>query len=155
MWRNGDFARLRRRRSADRWLIFEALLWLGLARAAVLGIPFHWTTWLFRLRPGEAAEAVEPYPTEIARRIGWALRVASSRSPWRSTCLAQALAGFSMLRRRRVPSTLALGVARSASDSLEAHAWLSCGGFILTGAGGCERFSVVARYTMPGRLDRA
>jgi hypothetical protein len=151
MWRKNDLDRLRGRSAADRQLLVEAMLWLGIARSAILTIPFRWTTRLFALKPGEAgADAVNPSSFAVAQRIGWALRAASGRSPWHSTCLAQALAGTSMLRRRGIPGTLTMGVARSAAESsgLEAHAWLSCSNIILTGADGCARYRVIAKFTL-------
>lgn len=150
MWQKNDFVRLRGRSVADRQLLAEAMLWLGLARAAILVIPFRWTTRLFALRSGDADALLDQPSRDIAHRIGWALRIAAARSPWRSTCLAQALAGTAMLRRRRIPATLAMGVAKSADEqrSLEAHAWLSCQGTIITGANGYEKYSVVAKYTL-------
>jgi hypothetical protein len=150
MWRRQDFVKLRERSAADRRLLVEAMVWLGLARCAILTIPFRWTTRLFALRSGEMVAAVDQSSRDLARRIGWALRSAGARSPWHSTCLAQALAGTVMLRRRRIPSSLTMGVAKSdvAPGSLSAHAWLSCGGNILTGRDGYEKFNIIAQFTV-------
>jgi hypothetical protein len=150
MWRKQDFVKLRGRSAADRWLLVEAMVWLGLARCAILTIPFRWTTRLFALKPGEMAAGMDQPSSELAHRIGWALRSAAARSPWQSACLAQALAGTVMLRRRRIPASLTMGVAKSdvAPGSLAAHAWLSCGGNILTGREGYERYSIVAEFTV-------
>jgi hypothetical protein len=151
MWRKSDLDKLRGRSAADRQLLVEAMLWLGIARSATLTIPFRWTTRLFALKPGEAgAAAIDQSSRAVAQRIGWALRIASVRSPWHSTCLAQALAGTGMLRRRGIPGTLTMGVARSTAEpsGLEAHAWLSCYGFILTGADGCEKYRTIAKFTL-------
>ncbi len=126
-------------------------MWLGVARCAILTIPFRWTTRLFTLKPGGlAAAGVDPPSSALAHRIGWALRSAAARSPWQSTCLAQALAGTVMLRCRRIPSSLTMGVAKSgvAPGSLAAHAWLKCGGNILTGRDGHEKYSIVAEFTV-------
>jgi hypothetical protein len=150
MWRKNDFVKLRGRTSSDKRLLVEAMAWLGIARSAILTIPFRWTIRLFALSPGEAESAMDQPSGDLTKQIGWALRVASARSPWQSTCLAQALAGVAMLRCRRIPATLAMGLAKSAVEaaSLEAHAWLSCDGTIPTGANGHERYSVVAKYTL-------
>jgi len=135
-------------------LLIEAVIWLGLARAASLALPFRWTVRLFALRPDPDSTARRAgMPSAVAAvtpLLGWALRAAATRTPWKSTCLAQALAGARMLRRRDLPGRVALGVARSAEPPrpLEAHAWLSSGEEILTGAAEAERFSVVARFTL-------
>jgi hypothetical protein len=125
------------------------MVWLGLARAALLTIPFRWTTRLFALEAGEEQASPGETSREAAERIGWALRTAAGRVPWQSTCLTQALAGCGMLRRRGIPATMSMGVAKAshAADGIEAHAWLSCAGVVLTGAGTHERFQVVARFT--------
>ena len=151
MWRLRDFTKLRERSGVERQLLVAAILWLGVARAAILTIPFRWTTRLFALSPaGVDAATGQPSPElrEVARHISWALSTAAARTPWHSTCLVQALAGAVILRCRRMPATIAMGVARSSVEqgSLEAHAWLSCHGIILTGEPGHEKYHVVARY---------
>jgi hypothetical protein len=50
-----------------------------------------------------------------------------------------------MLRRRQVANTLYLGVHKN-GEALAAHAWLRHGDFIVTGSGGYERFTAIARY---------
>ena len=51
-----------------------------------------------------------------------------------------------MLRRLGIANTLYLGVGKEEGKGLVAHAWLRCGGTILTGASGCERFTVVGKF---------
>jgi hypothetical protein len=62
------------------------------------------------------------------KRVGWAVRGAAVRTPWHSSCLAQALAGAQMLKHRSLPAILRLGAARNPTKSkkLEAHVWLHC-----------------------------
>jgi hypothetical protein len=127
-------------------MLIEAALWLGLARPAVLIMPFRLSARVLALRPAGEEGPADANAREAARQTGWALRAAAARMPWKCTCLAQALAGAAMLRCRGIPATLAMGVARNAGEEIEAHAWLSCAGLILTGAGGHERFRVVARF---------
>ena|ERR1019366_5115167 len=146
MWRKRDFARLRRCRPEDWLLLVEATLWLGLSRAAINVLPFRWTARLFALDPGETgAQPVKP-PED---RIAWSLRAVAARAPWQSTCLVRALAGSGMLRFRGIPATIALGVAKSegAPASMIAHAWLSCGGVVITGAAGHEQYRVIAKFS--------
>lgn len=145
----GDFARLRRRTRSDRYLLAAATVWLGVARAALVTMPFRWTTRLFALRSGAEVAFPDQASRAMAERIGWAVQTAASRAPWHSTCLTQALAGSGMLRRRGIPATMSMGVAKAShpAGGIEAHAWLSCAGVVLTGAGPQERFQVVARFT--------
>ena len=66
--------------------------------------------------------------------------------PWECQCLVQAVAGKAMLRRRSMPTTLYLGVAKDENARLCAHAWLRCGDVIVTGREGADRFSVVSTF---------
>jgi hypothetical protein len=69
--------------------------------------------------------------------------------PWDAKCLAQAVAGKWMLRRRGLPSTLYLGVERvhEGEKWLEAHAWLRSGTDFVTGERHYERFHVLAAFS--------
>jgi hypothetical protein len=121
------------------------LVWLGLARIAVLRLPFR----LIEPRLGQrmAESSQEIAGGEPAGRIGWAIRAAARRTPWRSRCLEQAIAGKIMLRRRRIPSTMYLGVA----VPFEAHAWLRVGTVNVIGGGDLERYAVLATFADPER----
>lgn len=152
MQRRLDVAKFLDLSGTRRRSLIEAVFWLGVARLAILTIPFRWTTKVFGLSPG-AAVTRTCSARELVQRVSWAVKVVSARSPWRSTCLAQALAGAAMLRRHGIRATLVLGVAKAADSAhdLEAHAWLFCDDFILTGDAGREKYSVVARFTVsPG-----
>jgi len=139
-------ARILRRLSwADRLLLLEAWLLLGLARFLLVLLPFRWLVpWLNQVcayQPGKGD----------AQRVGLALFYAAKVTPWRSMCFEQALAGRLMLQSRSLPSTLHLGVAKRAgvaqqSAALKAHAWLVCQGEIITGGPDVEQFGVVARF---------
>ena len=62
----------------------------------------------------------------------------------------QALAGTGMLRWRKLPGTVVLGVAHVESNmtAVRAHAWLSCSDVIVTGSHGYEQYAVVACYSV-------
>jgi hypothetical protein len=59
------------------------------------------------------------------------------------------MAGAGMLRIRQIAATLALGVIKNPSKTggLEAHAWLSSGGIMITGGAGHKRYHVIATYS--------
>src|SRR3954471_6683297 len=131
----------------NRLLLVEAILWLAIARAAVLLVPFRWIERALRLVPGPVPVANDQLAAEEgAVRVGWAGGASAANAPWESTCLVQALAGTAMLRRRGIAGALALGVARSAWETrgFMAHAWLSCGRSVITGAGGREAYQLLA-----------
>lgn len=60
-------------------------------------------------------------------------------------CLAQAIAAQRLLKQRKIPSQLYLGVHKNQSE-LKAHAWLKCGEHFITGKKGSEHFTTVITY---------
>jgi hypothetical protein len=148
-----DFVKLRRQFRTDHRLLFEAAVWLAFARLTIPIIPFRWTIKLLAFKPCDHTLrkqiAHNPACRAFSRRAHRALRVASTCAPWRSNCLALALAGATMLRRRQLPGTLALGVIKNPAKvgGLEAHAWLSAGGIIVTGGAGHKTYHVIAIYS--------
>ncbi len=132
----------------ERALLGEALAYLGLARALLL-LPFQWVAPLLgRQVPGEAVPPpAMSIPPQEAREIGQAIERASAHTPWKSACLAQAVAGKLMLKRRRIPSRLHLGMRRDEAGKLQAHAWLESGNEVLVGGGEKQKdFGVLAVF---------
>ena len=131
----------------ERGRLLEACIWLGMMQTSVQLLTFRLTTRFLGLTIGEDPRQ---FASDQIDQIGWAIRVAAAHTPWRSTCLVQALAGMMMLKRRGLPGTLCLGVAKStcktSSVSIDAHAWLRSGGKILVGAGVHERFNQIAAF---------
>lgn len=139
----------RRRTRAERLLLLEALSLLGLARLAVLAIPFKWLAVSFGKHGTESGEQISVVDLQQARMVGQAIRSAAGNTPWESVCLPQAVAAQWMLKRRHISGTLYLGVAKDEinPEELTAHAWLRCGNLILTGREGHRRFTVVAIFS--------
>lgn len=131
---------------ADRGLLLETLWWLGVARLALLTMPFRWIAPYLGQQKAETNRELGPYPEKDVLRIGWAVQVVARRTPWESACLAQAIVANWLLRRRGIPSTLYLGMAKGNCGEWQAHAWLRCGPHILTGEPGHGRFAVVSTF---------
>lgn len=124
----------------------QAAIALAAMRAAVTVLPFRVTARLLGLEQ-IGARTTDRRRDARAAEIGWALRATAAHTPWNNTCLVQALAGAAMLRQRRIPATLTLGVAReSATEHLIAHAWLRCGEEVLTGDAARDRFVELASF---------
>jgi len=130
---------------AQRHLLIEAIGWLLMLRIATLTLPYRRVASLLRLTPS-GAKGGPPVSSSDCAPAGWAVQAAACRTPWLSTCLVQSLAGYAILRRRRVPSVVYLGVAKDAGGKLIAHSWLRCGDHIVTGGGDHWRYSVIACY---------
>jgi hypothetical protein len=143
LWR-----KLRQRTWPERWLLLEAAWWLSLLAAALNVVAFkRLTAWLGLKQTATGQETAQPLQQE-AIAVGWAVEAVAARTPWTSTCLAQALAGAQMLRRRGIASALTLGVALAPDKEshMEAHAWLQHGGALLTGGGGHRRFTPISTF---------
>ncbi|MBI5302702.1 MAG: lasso peptide biosynthesis B2 protein [Chloroflexi bacterium] len=154
--------RLRKLRAtswSERWLLFEALVWLGMMRAAIHLFPFRRIADGLGLTQGADAVTLDSVRAAQAACIGWAVHAVAARVPWLSTCLVESLAAVILLQRRGIPATLYLGVAKdtTAPEKMVAHAWLRCGDGIVAGAHGRERFTVVSTFCAanPAKRDLA
>ena len=127
-------------------LYLEAAFWLGMSRLAILILPFRWIAPLLGTHMAVSNEhrAATDKKTEIS--VSRAILTMSRHLPWECKCLAQSMSGKMMLRRRQIPSTLYLGVAKKEDGDLNAHAWLRAGDTIILGGGGVERFAVVSTF---------
>lgn len=89
---------------------------------------------------------------ERARAVGKVVEAVARHLPFQTRCLQQALAVQRMLRRRRLPGTLCLGVSTRREDrvapkrGLAAHAWVCVGERIVCGGVQVDRYAVVARF---------
>ena len=136
---------------AEQRLLLEAATLLGLARLAIIALPFRWVAAVLGERrrtnvldaSGANSEKITALPVS---RVAWAIWLTGRHTPWLSNCLAKAVAGRLMLRRRGIGSTLYFGMAKGDEGEFEAHAWLSSGGVILTGGAESDRYSVIAEF---------
>ena len=123
----------------QRALLLEAIIWLALARVALVLLPFRVVAAHLGevCPPAVAAERLDksgddPRETAVATAVGWAVRLMAAKAPFRAVCLQQGVAAKMMLRRRGIQSALHFGVARKAGG-LDAHAWLDTAGAKVTG----------------------
>ncbi len=127
-------------------LYLEAALWLGMSRLAILILPFRWIAPFLGKHMAHSDEN-EYRDRQTVIFVSRAILDMSCHLPWECKCLAQAISGKMMLRRRQIPSTLYLGVAKKEAGDLNAHAWLHAGGINILGGGGLERFAVVSTFS--------
>ncbi len=135
-----------RRPWADRWLLLEALLWLGWARLLLLTMPFRWIAPRLGRKMAESPGFLTDMERAQVLRIGWAVQAIAQYAPVDFVCLPQAMAAKWMLRRRKLPSTLYLGLQREEKIRLTAHAWLRAGDKIITGARAIMDHRVIATF---------
>lgn len=117
-------------KTADRWLLLQSGLVVVVARLCVKYVPFRM---LRRLAAGSREQRAVPAAVRATSlRIGWAVGVTATRVPG-ATCLTQALAVQVLLRMRRIPGQLHIGVARDRENQFVAHAWVESGDQIVIG----------------------
>ena len=136
-------------RTSAEWEAFlEAAVCLGIAAVTIRIVPFRRISSRLGLPNRESPTELDARAARRLEHIAWALRTVPRVSPWKTTCLAQALAGRSMLHRRGISSTLYLGLSRGDTElpSLGAHAWLRSGSVLVTGGEGQKRFTRVASF---------
>jgi Transglutaminase-like superfamily len=125
------FASFMRMSAADRMMVVEAILLLGIARLIVLTVPFRLMVQLLSHTPDKGAAG-----PALLERIGWAITVAARNVPWNAVCLPQAIAAKAMLARRGWGASFHLGVGFNNQGKLIAHAWLLAGDTVVVGAAG-------------------
>lgn len=142
------FGRLRKVRFAELFLFLEACLMLTVATFVKNMLPFRWYAW-FLGNKGPGLDVCEQGVVGIERLLPLiiALRRGSYYLPLECKCLVNAIAGKAMLKLRRIPSIVYLGVAKNGEGSLDAHAWLKAGKHLVTGAAGMERFKSLAAFS--------
>lgn len=112
-----------------RWLIIEAVTLM-----VIIQVGFRMLSYA-RLRRGlDNVKALRAGSHPSPSRIGWAVRAAGRRLPGR-TCLSEALAADVMLCRHGYSPMVRLGIRKTGGRRAkpEAHAWVECGGTIVTG----------------------
>lgn len=140
-----------RLRWADRFLLLEAALWLAVARAAVVFLPFRVISRRLGEHMAESATGETPSTRDLIRRVKWSITAISRRAPWRCLCLERSIAAKMMLRARRVSNTLYLGVTRNRERGrLDAHAWLRSGPHAVTGGDGRGHYAIVSTFADRG-----
>jgi len=124
----------------------EAAVGLAIARPAIALVPFRWLARDMGQHMVESTPTDQPEHKAVLQRIAWAMAATSRHLPWECKCLAQALVAKRMLRRRKIPSTLYLGLAKDGKHGLEAHAWLRSGTMILTGSQEKDQFKIISTF---------
>ena len=124
-----QWQRFRALDGAGRWLIIEALTLMVIIQAGFCLLSYA------MLRRGlDNLKALRAGSRHSPSRIGWAVNAAGRRLPGR-TCLSEALAADVMLCRHGYSPIVRLGIRKTDGRRamLEAHAWVECGGKIVTG----------------------
>ena len=144
-------AKIVRRRPGDLLLAAEALVLLAFFRVCLVVVPVRRIIrTITHSEPGRGTGMMQAAPSaateqdaDVARRVQWAVSAVARHSLVEFVCFPQALAGYTMLRWRKVKSTVVYGVARSAEGELQAHAWLTVGDRMVLGGEAAGTFTAV------------
>jgi Transglutaminase-like superfamily len=124
----------------ERRLILEAVYWCALIRLIIMVIPFRKYVWLLGKKrlsnKGQPASvsSVKRQKEALLLEIGSAVQRASRNVPWRTRCYVEAIVAKRMLKRRDIPCNIHLGLKKDLNtDTMTAHAWMTCGDIIVTG----------------------
>ena len=133
---------------SQKLLFFVAIPLLGVARLAILVLPFR----ILAMRLGEDLKTTPVVPLlrnenrGIVILIGRSIRIAARYTPWESKCLVQALVAGFLLETLNIPHGLYLGVCRGDEAEMKAHAWVCSGPIFVTGGESFRHFTVVASF---------
>ncbi len=123
----------------QRRVLLYACFWLNAIRLALWLFPYGTIRhWLKTVMGVWVCEALEPMSVEF---IVWTIAVAGAYAPGGAKCLARALTTQLLLHRYNHPHQLHIGVAKSAAQGFEAHAWIEYQGrAIVGGLGNLSQF---------------
>jgi len=107
----------------EKLLFSEALFFHLLTGLILKTVPFRKIPELFSSRQA----AVSSHQSDVTGQIKEAVARAGKVSPWRNRCLVSSLAARCMLNRRKIQSSLSLGMAKKMDGKNTAHAWLKAG----------------------------
>jgi hypothetical protein len=133
-------------KGAFQLLVLEAVILLFIGRMSVLLFPFKWIApWLGEFNKETDLIDDDSYRKKLAH-IFSAIHATSKYTFWKSNCLAQALCCQWMLKRRKIPYTIYMGVRNDKDKQLLAHAWTRVGSKIVTGAFQYQRYTVTGKF---------
>lgn len=127
-----------------RWLLFEALTYLVMARSLLFLCPFRHLRRLLERPVGNC-----PVPDKAARRliterIRWAVERVAEQLPGQTACFPRGIAAHCMCRRRGISTTLCYGGATL--DGLSAHVWVVDGAIGVIGHQIANRYRMLRRF---------
>lgn len=129
-------------------LYFEALSFLLFWHIIGKVLPLFWYKRFFGKRVEHAPPTIHAAPSTTAMKIGYVINQSARMAPWKPVCYPQALAAKSMLRNRRLGSTLYFGAASGGNTKLvKLHCWLAHQDTIIIGKRGHEDYKVIQVYS--------
>lgn len=132
--------------SYNKLLLIEAAYLTCIARIATFLLPFKRYNKHIGSYKEETPYEIDAKDYSTIKGVAWAVNTISKYTPWQCKCLVQAIAAQRMLKKRKIYSTLYLGVNKNSGNEMKAHAWLRCGHVFVTGGYIKSEFREVARF---------
>lgn len=129
-----SLATLRRLRWSERRLLLDAAIAMTAINLALRVATFQRVHEVLRRLAGRRGVSVESHGAVAAApaaNVARLVNMASRHTPLHNSCLHRSLALWWLLERRGFDSRLQFG-ARRRAGGFEAHAWVECGGTILS-----------------------
>ena len=142
--RLANFVRLGSRRKK---LFLEAWFTLSFSRIMIFFMPFRKLANYLGETTNESTNDLSKQELSKVKEIGREIKKASLYTPFRSLCFEQALTVKLMLKKRKIPATIYLGVAKEEDTKLHAHAWTRAGNYIVSGKREKDLFKVVSSFS--------
>lgn len=133
-------------------LMCEAFLLSGICRFKIKFFPFRS---IKRTMGNPREETPYEVPQEYyleAKKVRNIVLLVCKYTPWESSCLVRALLVQHFLWRKRIPTTIYLGV-NSNDKKMEAHAWVRCGSMIVTGGVEKSKYVQVSCFSNTIKAD--
>jgi hypothetical protein len=132
-----------------KWAV-ETVVFLGLASLMVRFVPIRfWRQILHKTdqTPGSAERvATNSRSVEQTKMVGWWVASLAGLVWFKPACLAQAIAGWWMLRRRGIAAVVQVGARSSVEPGDDRfHAWLVSGNAVIIGGRIDEAYAVFQR----------
>ena len=141
---NSKLTKFKRLSTADKWLLIRAAYGLGIARLMLANTSFQK---LAERLGSKGAKGTRAPDSDYSERVGYAVHAAASAVPWRADCFPQAIAARMLLKREGYDTTIHLGVTKGAEGNIAGHAWLTCGDYVVTGAGELDHYTEMHRIS--------
>ncbi len=122
----------------------------GMARLSIRMVPLPRLSRFFGILNQNivVSTVISKQQRQRAAWIGRSIRLAATYTPWKSTCLTQAMVARFWCWVFGIPYGLYIGFSPdpSAPNGYKAHAWVTAGAVLMTGGNGFLGFSVVSSY---------
>jgi hypothetical protein len=119
--------------ASDRCLLIQAFVLIGIIRLGLLALPFRTLLQFLEKINQPTLKSGQFTGQASVRKIVWVVNVISRYMPGQVKCLARALTTQVLMSWQGHSSELQIGVAKSNSGTLEAHAWVEHQGHVVIG----------------------